>query len=444
MTRMEQQAQPKPFWLDGNFAPVFEEQTAFDLKVTGNIPPELNGRYFRNGANPPSGKSHDWFLACGMIHGVELKHGKAIWYRNRYVQTALLEEDTPSPESRSKLENSIANTHIIGHAGKIFALAELSLPIEMSSELETVGPYRFDGHLNGNMTAHPRICPITGELLFFGYGLRPPFLTYYRASADGQLVQQEQIAVKGATMMHDFNITENYVIFMDLPMVWDFGERESGGLGVKFDPDYGARLGIMPRTGNNKDVIWFDIEPCYVYHTMNAYEAGDEIVLEGCRMVGYMAEGMTKPPLPKLHRWRMNLVTGSVREEQIDDLGVDFPRVPDHLVGQAHRYGYTAEFGQDAPTVDAFHKYDMHSGNKSSHYLKDGRTGSEAVFVPAANASNEDDGYLMSFVFDPAENKSELVIFDASNMANEPVARIHLPARVPAGFHGSWIASSGE
>ena len=429
----------KPFWLTENFAPVFEETTELDLQVTGTIPPELNGRYFRNGANPPSGVSQDWFLACGMIHGVELQKGRATWYRNRYVKTPLLDEETPSQESRRKLENSIANTHIIAHGGKILALAELSLPIELSPELDTLGPYRFDGKLNANMTAHPKICPVTGEMLFFGYGIFPPFLTYYRVSASGELVQQEQIDVKGATMMHDFCITENFAIFMDLPIVWDLSGRATGGLGIKFDDDYGARLGVMPRNGSNKDVIWFDIDPCYIYHTMNAYEAGDEIVLDGCRLIGYMAAGMVKPPLPTLCQWRMNLKTGTVNVRQIDDLGVDFPRVPDTLVGQPYRYGYTGEFGKGAPTVEAYHKYDLHTGSRTSHRLTGGRTGSEAVFVPAAGATSEDDGYLMSYVYDPAENKSELVIMDASTIAKDPIARIHLPSRVPAGFHGSWI-----
>lgn len=440
MTTSEATIASQPFWLSGNFAPVFTETTEHELSVTGQIPAELKGRYFRNGANPPSGKSEDWFLACGMIHGVELDGGKATWYRNRYVQTALLEEEVPSQESRMKLENSIANTHIVGHAGRILALAELSLPIEVSKELDTLGPYTFGGKLKANMTAHPKICPITGEMLFFGYGFMPPFLTYHRASASGKLVQTEIIDVKGGTMAHDFNITENYVIFMDLPIIFDLDMRAAGGLGVRFDEDYGARLGIMPRNGSSKDVVWFEIAPCYVYHTMNAYEDGDEVVLDGCRLVGYMTEDMVTPPPPQLHQWRMNLKTGAVSERQIDDARVDFPKVPDSRVGQPYRYGYTSEFAPEVPTIIAFHKHDMPTGKKTSHYLQNGRTGSEAVFVPAANPVSEDDGYLMSYVHDPATDKSDLIILDAKNMANDPIAAIHLPARVPAGFHGSWIA----
>ena len=434
------EASAVPFWLAGNFAPVSEEGSYLDLKVTGEIPQELNGLYIRNGANPPFGKSLDWFLGCGMLHGVDIRDGKPCWYRNRYVQTPLLEQEMPDPKTRSILENSIANTHVIGHAGKILALAELNMPIEVDSDLETVGPYNFGGKLNGNMTAHPKACPVTGELLFFGYSMRPPFLTYYRVSADGALIQQEEIAVKGPTMMHDFCITQSKAVFMDLPVIFDMEERAKGGLGIRHDDDYGARFGVMPRDGSSEDVQWFEIDPCYIYHTLNAYDDGDEVVLEGCRMVGYMAKGMVKPPIPVPYQWRMNLKTGIVTERQIDDLGMDFPKVPDALVGQQHRYGYFAEFGKMAPTVEGFHKYDMRSGERTSHMLKNGCSGSEAFFVPAANGKSEDDGYLMSYIYDPNEDASHLAILDAANIADDPIAQIHLPVRVPAGFHGSWIS----
>ncbi|HAU21696.1 MAG TPA: dioxygenase, partial [Erythrobacter sp.] len=248
-----------PFWLTGNFAPVHEERSDYDLRVTGEIPRELNGLYVRNGANPPSGKSLDWFLGCGMLHGVEISDGRPRWYRNRYVQTCLLEHETPDPKIRSQLENSIANTHVVSHAGRILALAELNLPIEISDQLETVGPFRFGGKLNGNMTAHPKICSVTGELIFFGYSMRPPFLKYYRVSPEGDLVQEEVISVKGPTMMHDFCITTSSTIFLDLPVVFDAKERAKGGLGIRHDDDYGARIGVMPRDGCSAQVKWFSL-----------------------------------------------------------------------------------------------------------------------------------------------------------------------------------------
>jgi len=229
------------------------------------------------------------------------------------------------------------------------------------------------------------------------------------------------------------------VIFMDLPLVWDFENAGSAGLPIRWSDDYGARLGVMPRNGSNTDVVWYDIDPCYVYHPLNAYEDGDDIVIDVCRMAHSMKPGVPDVP-PLLHRWTIHQNTGKVSERQMDDRAVEFPRLPDALVGQRHRYGYMAEFGSGLPAAVAFRKYDMTTGASEAHVLKHGRVGGEPVFVPAAGASSEDDGYLLSFVYDPAENRSELLIVDASNMTSEPIARIHLPTRVPAGFHGSWIA----
>ena len=431
----------KPFWLAGNFAPTFEETTATQLKVTGSIPPELSGRYLRNGANPKSGESPHWFMGNGMIHGVELSGGNANWYRNRYVQTPILENpDIDAVQSMMDKTQSLANTHIIGHAGRILALEEGHWPYELSKDLETVGPFNYDGKLETGMTAHPKICAETGELLFFAYGMMPPYMTYHRASADGELLQSEVIDVKGATMVHDFNVTRNYVIFMDLPLVWDLANAASG-LPISWSDEYGARLGVMPRNGTNTDVTWYDIDPCYVYHPLNAYEDGDDIVIDVCRMAHSMKAGVADVP-PYLHRWTIHQKSGTVSESQLDDHAVDFPRVPDALVGLKHRYGYTAEFGNGEPAATAFRKYDLQTGQSTAHELGAGRAGGEPVFVPAAGASAEDDGYLLSFVYDGPSNKSELIIVDASNMGADPVARVHLPVRVPAGFHGSWVGDA--
>ena len=167
----EQTIEQKPFWLSGNFAPTFEEVTETQLTITGSIPPELNGRYLRNGPNPQSGETLHWFLGNGMIHGVELNNGKANWYRNRYVRTPLLEDVDADQLDVSDRSKSTANTHIISHAGRILALEELHWPFELSTDLETVGAYNYENKLETGMTAHPKICAETGELLFFAYGI---------------------------------------------------------------------------------------------------------------------------------------------------------------------------------------------------------------------------------------------------------------------------------
>jgi carotenoid cleavage dioxygenase len=429
----------KPFHLDGNFAPVFDELTVTDLPVTGAIPKELCGRFFRNGSNPKSGTSAHWFLGNGMIHGVRLENGRAVWYRNRYVRTPALEDSAASGDGKD-MTASLANTHVICHAGKVLALEEGHFPWELSKELETVGAHDFGGKLKSAMTAHPRICPETGELLFFGYGAVPPYLTYHRVGPDGALRQSEEITVKGPTMMHDWNVTRNHVVFMDLPMVFDLEAAAQGGMPIRWSDDYGARLGVMPRNGTDADVVWYEIDPCYVFHPMNAYEDGDSIVLDVARfqkLAFSPADGEGTPAV--LHRWVIDREAGKVHERPIDDRAADFPRIADECIGLPHRFGYMTALGTDMSVFGReIYKYDLSNGTSRTLRLDEGCAAGEAVFARAGQA--EDEGYLLSFVYDAGRDSSDLVVIDAQEVEKGPVARVHMPRRVPFGFHGSWIA----
>ena len=439
---------PKRFWLNDNFAPVFEERSDTDLKVTGTIPSCLNGKYVRNGPNPPSGASSSWFYGQGMLHAIEIENGRAKWYKNRYVKTPLFSPNDTVDAASLSLENSIANTHVISHAGKILALQELSLPVEMSPDLDTLGAYNFENKLSTAMTAHPKICGKSRELLFFSYCPFEPKMIYHRVSAFGELLQSSEISIQAPAMVHDFNITENFVIFMDLPVVWNLHEPPgAAGIPINWSDDYGARLGVMPRNGTNSDVVWYDIDPCFVWHPLNAYEQGDKIIIDVCRMEYALKIGADEPDA-FLTRWEINRSTGRVSETQIDDHSTELPRVPDALVGQEYRYGYTSDFGDNfigtaGPLTIGIRKYDMHKSESELHAFGKGRYGGEPVFVPAEHARSEDDGYVLSFVYDAAENKSELVILNAADITQKPVARIHLETRIPVGFHGSWIPAAG-
>ena len=433
----EARQETAPFWLRDNFAPTFEERTDFDLNVIGHIPDSLQGTLLRNGANPQSGESAHWFLGNGMLHGVRIEAGQAKWYRNRYVKTPLyLKPDGDVMDGLGDMTMSAANTNVIHHAGKIMALEEGHWPFVVSNELETVGPNNYGGKLEGAMTAHPKLCPETGELLAFSYGMTPPYLTYLRASASGELLQTEQIEVPGATMIHDFNVTRNFVIFMDLPAVWNFEGMATTGLPILWDESYGARLGVMPRNGGNVDVVWYEIDPCYVFHPLNAYENGDKIVIDVCRMDDTMKPGSSAPPM--LYRWTIDQASGRVTETQLDDRVVDFPRVADAVVGLKHQFGYCAAFAGSAPYGEGLIKYDLEAGTSEYRHL-DGGQASEAVFVKDPAASGEDGGFLLSYVYQPEIDQSEVLILNAQDMLGEPVARIQIPARVPAGFHGNWI-----
>jgi carotenoid cleavage dioxygenase len=433
-----------PFHLRGNYAPVMKEVTAFDLPVRGAIPPELSGLYLRNGPNPQSGTSEHWFVGDGMIHGVRLEGGRAKWYRNRWVRTKGLAD----PNARLVRDDgsvdrtvSVANTNIIGHAGRVFALVEVSFPTEMTRELDTVGPCDFDGRLTSAMTAHPKICPRTGELHFFGYGFFPPFLVYNRLDAAGKLVQSEEIDVPGPTMIHDFAITERHVIFMDLPVVFNLEKAMSAkGFPYEWSDTYGARLGLMPRGGGNADVRWFDIEPCYVFHPMNAYEDGGRVIVDVARYRELWRESTDRFEPARLHRWEIDPVQGRVSESPLDDRAVEFPRVDDRLAGSRYRYGYAASnranVGEEATSLI---KYDLVRGGAEEHDFGACQAG-EGVFVPAGARAAEDEGYVLLYVYDPARNGSDFVILDAARFSGPPVAVVPLPQRVPFGFHGNWIA----
>jgi carotenoid cleavage dioxygenase len=439
-----------PAHLRGNGRPVTEERTVSDLRVTGSIPPELDGRYVRNGANPFTGTSLHPFFGDGMVHGVRLRDGQAAWYRNRYVQTPFLTNpalDILDPAVALDMRASKANTHVVGHAGKILALEEGHFPYVLNGDLDTVGATDFGGVLTGSFTAHPKICPVTGELLAFGYSAFEPYLRYLRVSAAGELVQTEDITVGGPTMMHDFNVTRNHVVFMDLPAVFDLDLALRGEMPIHWSDTYPARLGVMPRTGTDADVTWYDIDPCYVFHPMNAYEDGDRIVLDVARFDHIWRDSMMDFPLPQLWRWTIDTTTGRVHEEQVDDRPGEFPRVADSVVGLPHRYGYMMALPEE-PTWDdpasltgAILKYDRQTGARSEISFGRGHMPGEPVFVPSARNATEDDGYLMTFVYDADNDASRFVVLDAATMDPTPVASVELP-RVPSGFHGSWIPAS--
>jgi carotenoid cleavage dioxygenase len=246
-----------PFYMRGNYAPVPDEIEAFDLPVEGALPTELSGRFLRNGANPKHGTPMHWFDGDGMLHGIRIRDGKAEWYRNRWIDTKLLAgAERINPDTgQFDLEAGRANTHVIGHAGKIFALEEASLPNEISPDLDTLGPYDFDGKLTTPFTAHPHVCPETGEMHFFGYGnISTPHVTYHRADANGQLVIDRPLEVPALTMMHDFALTANYVVFMDLPIVFNLDAAVSGVMPYRWDDSYGARLGVLRRDDPHGEV----------------------------------------------------------------------------------------------------------------------------------------------------------------------------------------------
>lgn len=426
-------------YLTGNYAPVTEEVTAYELPCTGSIPEELTGWYLRNGPNPHQAAAKHWFAGDGMVHGVRIEAGRAVSYRNRWVRTTVFTDGALMFDAQGNrdLTAGVANTHIVRHAGRTLALVESSFPYELTCDLDTLGPHDFDGKLKTAMTAHPKTCPTTGELHFFGYDFLEPYLTYHRADAAGNLEISRPIDVPAPTMHHDFLLSAEHVVFMDLPVLFDIQTAMSGdNLPFRWSDEYQARLGVLRRDDPHGEVRWFAIDPCYVFHTLNAHDEPGRIVLHVMRHPSmWRTDSNDFDDNATLWRWTIDLTTGTVREEQLDDRAAEFPRHDDRLAGLDTRFGHaTAKRGGRGAVL----RYDLHNGTTTAHEFAPGRIPDEAAFAPADETPGGD-GYLMTYVYDSAEDRSDLVILDATDVAAPPLATIHLPRRVPYGFHGNWL-----
>ncbi len=451
-----------PF-LEGLMAPVHEESDDRGLEVIGKLPDGLNGVFTRIGPNPqfsPKGAYHP-FDGDGMVHAVYLEGGKAR-YRNRWIESkgllaerkrgracygsvsefSIPEEDVMSEGGMMK---NTANTHFVRHADRFLALLEAGKPTEVSRELDTVGEFDFAGKLMGSMTAHPKIDPKTGEMIFFGYSPLPPYLQYHVADKFGVLVHSAVIEIPAPVMMHDFAITENHAVFIDSPAIFDIEAMMRHEPGIRWEPERGTRIGVVPRRGGNEDVRWFDIDPCYMVHVFNAFESGNTIELRAPSFdtmpggLQFDSPEQTEEPFPR--KWVLDLSTGSVSSEQTDDRAGEFPRINDRHTGLRNRYMYNVMarnwgFGFDFNGVV---KYDNDSGKGRTFTYGDTTVVGDHAFAPDPAGQAEDDGFLMTLGVDRETEQSELMILDARKIEDGPVARVQIPRRVPLGFHANWM-----
>ena len=429
-------------YLAGNFGPVEAEVTETALEVEGALPRELVGRFVRNGPNPIGevGSKHHWFLGDGMLHGIRIADGKADWYRNRWVRgrgvlEKLGESAPPSAPSSSP------NTHVIGHAGRTWAIVESGgPPVSMSYELETVGEVAgWDAY-----TAHPKIDPDTGHLhaLCYNWAEWRDHIKYLERTPDGHTVKSMEIPLAGMTMIHDMALTERYVVIMDLPVTVSFLALGTGyRFPFRWDPEHEPRIGLLPRDGGPGDIVWSPISPQAAFHPMNAYEQPDgQVVIDVCRYDRMFEADVNGPfgdSLPRLDRWTVNPQTRTVSETIVYDRPVEFPRCHPALNSKPYRWGYSV--ASEGPAFPGILKHDMQSGSVERMDFGPGRHGGEPLFVPREGGSAEDDGYLMTFVYDQGSDRSEFVVLDARDMGRPPLATVRLPTRVPYGFHGSWI-----
>jgi carotenoid cleavage dioxygenase-like enzyme len=449
-------------YLEGTYEAVREERTVALKLLEGALPDDLNGVYVRNGPNPqhhPIGRYH-WFDGDGMVHSIHFADGQAT-YRNRWVRTAGFVEERDADKAifqgilepfGDRGEKDTANTDVVFHRDKLLALwYRCGKPYGMDPlTLEDLGPQDFGGTLRSEMSAHAKVDEATGELLFFDYGITPPYMRYGVVGADGQLAHFVGIDLPGPRLPHDMAITEHYSVLMDLPLYAEPQAAAAGRHKLFFDRELPARFAVIPRYGTAQDVRWFEAAPCYIYHVINAWEEGTEIVMDVCRVKQPRAVRREDGPLAALltylrldahiHRYRFDLQTGQTREQMIDDDNTEFPSIRQDLMGRPTTTAYTMHISPEKTLMfDGLQKYDVASGTSEMYEFGEFKWGSEAPFAPRPGSSAEDDGYLVAYVYDERAQTSEVHVLDASAITAGPLCRIGLPFRVPLGFHATWI-----
>jgi carotenoid cleavage dioxygenase-like enzyme len=465
----------------GPWRPQTTEWDADDLTVVeGELPRDLDGVYLRNTENPlhPALKSYHPFDGDGMVHVVGFRDGKA-FYRNRFVQTDGFREELDAngplwpgiaePVELARrdygwgartLMKDASSTDVVVHRGTAltshYQCGDLYRVDPCSGT--TLGKEDWAGAFpfEWGVSAHPKVDDVTGELLFFNYSKQAPYMHYGVVDSTNQLVHYVDVPLPGPRLPHDMAFTENYVVLSDFPLFWTPDLLEHNVHLPRFHRDVPSRFAVIPRRGGADDIMWFEADPTYVLHFPNAYEEGDELVLDGFfqgdpepaddhvgdkwqRIFRFLAMDRMQT---RLHRWRFNLRTGAVREEQLSDSITEFGMINPGFAGRKYRYTYAATGKPGWFMFDGLVKHDLHTGSEQRIGFGDGVYGSETAMAPRVGSASEDDGYLITITTDMNADASYCLVFDAARVADGPVCKLALPERVSSGTHATWAAGA--
>ncbi|WP_156758254.1 carotenoid oxygenase family protein [Actinokineospora pegani] len=461
----------------GPWRPQTVERAVPECEVVGDIPADLDGVYLRNTENPvhPALANYHPFDGDGMVHVVGFRDGKA-FYRNRFVRTDgfLAEQEAGGslwagiaerPEvarrrdgwgARGRMKDA-SSTDVVVHAGvaltSFYQCGELYRLDPLT--LETLGKSTWGGAFpSAGVSAHPKVDP-NGDLLFFNYGKDAPYLHYGVIGPDDKLAHYTGVELPGPRLPHDMAFTENYAILNDPPLFWRPEMLAKGAHSARFHPDLPLRIGVLPKRGDGREIRWFEAESTFVLHFVNAYEDGDEIVLDGFFQSDPEGRGSAAFPddpahakmfrmlsldgvQTRLHRWRLNLATGETKEERLTDSITEFGMINGGHAGRPYRYTYASTGRPGWFLFDGLVKHDLLTGAEERYRYGDGVYGSETAVAPRVGARSEDDGYLITMTTDMTEDRSECLVFDATRVTDGPVARVRLPERVSSGTHSTW------
>ncbi len=463
-----------PF-LNFPFGAIQMECSASDLIVEGEVPEALSGTLYRVGPNQrfaPRGDYH-LFAGDGMVHAFHIDDGK-VDYVNRWIRTAKwkLEDrerrslvnpmnpfdcDPDYAEFVLTDKDGLANTAAVWHGGRMLVMEEGHPPYEIDPlTLESIGSWNYRGKLHTAMTAHPKVDPDTGEMVFFAYMATGPFssdVALHKVNREGILTESHIIPTPYSAMVHDFIVTEHYVVFPIMPITGSLERAMAGGPPFAWEADKGVYLGVMPRHGGTaEDVQWVPMDLCFAFHFMNGFDRDGVITVDACQFENAplfpTPEGESAgKAAPYLTRWTIDMNADKPRGvfKQLGDHEAEFPACDPRHVGKAYRHGwFTAPDGQlKSPLSENENFYNMivhydHDTGATQHFSCGQAVTSEAIFVPRSEDAAEGEGYVLAVVTAFDTRTSSLFIFDAQHLADGPVAKVHLSHRVPAGFHGAW------
>lgn len=471
-------AQPMPAdnpFLNFPYGPVRMECDANDLIIEGEIPEEISGSLYRNGPNQrfaPRGDYH-LFAGDGMIHAFHINNGQ-VDYKNRWVKTAkwnvedregrnLVNPMNPfdcDPDYSDFIftdKDGLANTAVVWHAGRLLALEEGHPPYEVDPvTLESIGSWNFRGKLQTAMTAHPKVDPATGEMVFFAYMASGPFasdVAVHKVDQEGKLTESLVIPTPYPSMVHDFVLTENYIIVPIMPITGSLDRAMEGKPPFAWEPEKGVHVGVIPRHGGTADdVRWIEMDTSFVFHFMNGFDQSDVITIDCCLFdhapLFPTADGTeTGEARPFLTRLTIDLNDPNARVNQTDvgNIESEFPICDTRFICKEYRHGwYTSPDGNLPSTLpNSSHFYNMighidHQTGTAQSYSFGQSLPSEPLYVPKSKDAAEGDGYILTVVTHFDTRTSSLCILDALNLKQGPIAQAHLSHCVPSGFHGLW------
>jgi len=466
--------QANPHFFTGNYAPLTDEHDIAALDIEGAMPTALSGSLYRVGPNPryaPRDGNYHWFSGDGMVHAFHIGEGR-VSYSNRWARTPKwqLEHEagralfgtfgnpaTSDPLAHGR-NGGTANTSMLWHGNRLFALEESHQPFELDARtLASKGHQSFGDRITARCTAHPKVDPESGELHFFAYspdGPGSPTMLYGTMDRDCEVTGLQSFTAPYASMAHDFMVTRGHVLFPVMPLTLSVERAMRGRPLLAWDAQLRTHVGVMRRGSTTDTLRWFEAEACHVFHVMNAWEDGD-------MLVAYVMQSETAPGLPdaegrpgdpeamaaRLCRWTFDLSSAGngFGREYLDDLAAEFPRIDERFAGRRNRFGFytchatsRARGDDESVLYDSLARFDFETGERRMYTLPEGDVVSEPVFVPRHADAAEGDGWLLVVAWRAQAARSDLLVLDANDVAAGPLAIARLPHRVPFGFHGSW------